>query len=320
MTINEFIDEWNNRNDYIIAHTSGSTGKPKEIKLPKSMVLKSAIRTNKFFEINRKSHIHLALSPDYIAGKMMIIRSIVSGAKLTYETPSNNLSFDGVNNNIDLLAIVPSQLDNLLNKLLPFKINNLIVGGSAIPPKLRNRLVFSDFNAFETYGMTETASHIALRKVSEDLAMPYFTLPGIKISTDDRQCLVINVDNEYQFITNDIVELVDDFNFRLLGRHDNVIITGGLKVNPEEIELIISKYLPDNIRYFISSRPHDKWGEEIILVIEEGSFIGDIYRECLFAKLKLELKNYQMPKEIIFVKKIPVTSTGKLIRKYHISD
>ena len=150
MTIDEFINQWNNSNDYIIAHTSGSTGKPKEINLPKSMVLKSAIRTNKFFDINNKSHIHLALSPDYIAGKMIIIRAIISGAKLTHETPSNNLSFDGINSDIDLLAIVPSQLSNLLNRQLPFKIKNLIIGGSAIPSKLRDKLAYYNLNAYET--------------------------------------------------------------------------------------------------------------------------------------------------------------------------
>ena len=318
MTIDEFINQWNNSNDYIIAHTSGSTGKPKEINLPKSMVLKSAIRTNKFFDINNKSHIHLALSPDYIAGKMIIIRAIISGAKLTYETPSNNLSFDGINSDIDLLAIVPSQLSDLLNRQLPFKIKNLIIGGSAIPSKLRDKLAYYNLNAYETYGMTETASHVALRKVSEDSTLPYFALPGIKFSIDKRECLVINIDNEYKFVTNDIVELIDDTHFRIIGRYDNVIITGGLKVNPQEVENIISKYLSDDINFFISSRPDDKWGQEVILIIEKNSKINKSFLDNLKSELKNELKPYQLPKDFILVDRIPLTSTGKLIRKYPI--
>ncbi len=313
MTIEEFIEEWNNSNDYIIVHTSGSTGIPKEIKLSKSLMYKSALRTNGFFSIDKYSHLHLTLSPDYIAGKMMIVRALISGAKLTYEIPKNILSLDTENDDIDLLAVVPSQLIDLLNKELKCKIKNIIVGGSSIPLTLREELAESDFIAYETYGMTETASHVALRKVTTDPTKPYFALPGIHFSTDNRQCLIIEIDNEYRYITNDVVDLIDDTHFNILGRYDDVIITGGLKVHPQEVENIISKFIPNNKSFYISSVPNDKWGEEVVLIMNNTNNNFDF--NTLTVELKCHLKPYQIPKRVIFVDNIPLTTTGKVIRK-----
>ena len=157
MTIDDFIAEWHNDCDYIVAHTSGSTGTPKEIHLSKRLVRDSALRTIEFFSLSESSHLHLCLSPDYIAGKMMIVRSLLSGATLTDELPSNTPLSSLKGGVIDLLAVVPSQLIDLLDNPKDYEIRNLIIGGSAIPADLRLRVANSGLNAYETYGMTETA-------------------------------------------------------------------------------------------------------------------------------------------------------------------
>lgn len=321
MTVEEFICEWQNGNDYIVAHTSGSTGKPKEIQLKKSFVVRSALRTIEYFKLNSESHLHLCLSPDYIAGKMMIIRALLANARLTIETPSNDINPLKFGYPIDLLAIVPSQLPCLLNdKNSHAQIKNLIVGGSAIPPALRKKLTLSGINAFETYGMTETASHVALRKSASDVTEPYFALPGIFFESDNLKRLIINIDDNYRFITNDIVELIDSTHFRLPGRFDDVIITGGMKVHPQEVESIIGKYIPEGIAYFITSRPSEKWGQEVVLVIENATNQPNQNKLLLINELRQTLKQHllpqQCPKEVIVVDRIPRTSTGKLIRKY----
>lgn len=313
MTVDDFIAEWNNGEKYIVAHTSGSTGKPKEIMLSKDLVKMSALRTNKFFNIDCNSHLHLCLSPDYIAGKMMIVRALTAKATLTYESPTNTPLYNLIGKSkIDLLAIVPSQLPHILNHHKCCDIKNVIIGGSAIPDNLKQAIIKTGLTAYETYGMTETASHVALRKIEND-STSFTALPGIIFSTDNRSCLIIQIDNYDTIITNDIVELIDDYHFNYIGRIDNVIISGGLKIHPIEIENKIRHIIGNNIPFYITSRPHDKWGEEVILIIE------DLYKSVidtnrLIAKMKENLLYYQSPKDIIFVNKIDFTDSGKIIR------
>lgn len=304
----DFLQEWNNDNDYIIAHTSGSTGKPKEIKLQKSDMMNSASATCQFFGINEKSTLVLPLSPNYIAGKMMIVRTIVSQATLWIEHPDNNpLKQDY--GTIDLLPIVPSQLEWLLSENNKYKaIRNLIVGGGAIPHSLEQKLIASGINAYATYGMTETCSHVALRHIGDNI---YFALPDITFDIDLRNCLIINA-SKFSFkriTTNDIVELIDDTHFIWKGRFDNVINTGGVKVFPEEIEKNLSEFI--SVPFFITSQKSEKWGEEIIMYIEtpnqDVSEIEKIVRN--------NLDKFSIPKKLIPIPQFNRTESGKIIRK-----
>lgn len=313
MTIDDFITEWHNDCDYIVAHTSGSTGTPKEIHLSKQLVRASALRTIEFFDLSESSHLHLCLSPDYIAGKMMIVRSLLSGAMLTHELPSNTPLSSNSDRTIDLLAVVPSQLIHILDNQSNFDIRNLIIGGSAIPSDLRLRVAESGITAYETYGMTETASHVALRRIETNTDRPYFALPGIKFSQDKRDCLVIHMHGYDDIITNDVVNLVDDEHFMLRGRIDNVIISGGLKIHPTEVEDKIRPLLPTDTTFYITSRAHSKWGEEVILIIEGDATKIDGTR--ILTQLRNLMPSYQTPKEVIVVPSINCTDSGKIIRQ-----
>lgn len=312
MTVDDFIKEWRSELPYIVAHTSGSTGVPKEVRIDKRFAEASAIRTNKFFGITSDSHLHLCLSPDYIAGKMMIIRALVAGAKFTYETPSNE-PLCSLNSTVKLLAVVPSQVDFLLcRRDLLSLVENLLVGGSSIPVALRKRIADSGVNAYESYGMTETASHIALRRIKERPDNSFETFPDITVSLGAQDNLMIDMPGSH-VVTRDVARLVDACHFHVVGRLDNAIISGGFKIHPEEVESDIESLL-EGYNFFIGSLPDDKWGERVVLCIE-----GEAWRrenvEALQHSLAEQLPPYQRPKEVVFMPGFNRTSTGKLIRK-----
>lgn len=306
MTYEELREEWESEKDYLICHTSGSTGKPKEICLPKEIIVDSAKRTIDFFNIDNHSFLYSCISPDFIGGKMMMIRSIIANTGLGWEKPSNQPLKDYKGKEITLLSVVPSQMLFILNNLdsLP-KIHNILIGGAPIPSSLRRRIAKSGINAYESYGMTETASHIALRKVEED-QKPFKTLSGISVSSADG-ALRIKIGETLTLTTNDAAEILSPNEFNILGRIDNVIISGGKKIYPEEIEKKLSSYIDSP--FFISSLPDEKWGEKIVLVIE-----SKIDKEKLTAICSKVLEPHQKPKEILTFPKLILTDSGKLKR------
>ena len=339
MTQEEFLKEWNEGNGSLTAHTSGSTGTPKRIVLPESVVLASARRTNVFFGITTGSRLHVPLDFDYIAAKMMGVRAAVSGAQLTSEVPSNRpMSHSRFTSSdvIDLLAVVPSQMEYIIDHLdsLP-KLCAVIIGGGIISDHIKEGILRSGLNAWETYGMTETASHIALRRVGEEW---FETLDGIEISLTPEGCLRIRVENIQDLDTNDLSELKDSRHFRIIGRADNVINTGGKKVAPEEVERKLSTIWND-FDFAITSAPDDKWGERIVAVVapnpnsasasgEANGYSGKYFTDGesvrpsiedlarpLISDAKSILPSHMVPKEIRFTDHIPRTTNGKIDRR-----
>ena len=333
MTPEEFINEWYNDRDYIVCQTSGSTGVPKEIKLPKTEVERSAQRTIDFFNLSGKSIFYSCVSPEYIGGKMMIVRSELVGTSCFCEEPSNRPRLDiGNVNSIDLLAVVPSQMIHILDHLNEYpKLRNIIIGGSRIPAELRKRIRLSGLNCFETYGMTETASHIALRRVTED-EIPFTTLGDITVESSESltgKTLAINIPGWQKIITNDLCEVIDINTFRILGRADNVIISGGKKIHCTDVEEKLENLL--NHAVIVRGIPHPKWGETIELIIGEqlysteskinfgenlNSINEDTIDETIVRKICREnLLTYQQPYSIIFTDRIPRNPNGKKLRQ-----
>lgn len=251
----EFLDD----NDYVVAHTSGSTGKPKMIKLNKQDMILSANNTNEYFNLSSDSLFYLNLSPNYIAGKMMIVRALVLNAKIIEEAPSNNPLADYNGERIDLASFVPSQLISLFNNPDRLQyISRMIIGGGEISLKLRKKIVDYGLDAYATYGMTETCSHVALSPiVSENL--PYSLLGDITATVDADDCLQLSLQaySIKNLSTNDVVNLVDEKHFYWKGRKDNVINSGGIKIHPEEIEPQIAKILP-RLKFFVFGQKSEK--------------------------------------------------------------
>ena len=309
----DFIDEWNNGKDYVTAHTSGSTGTPKEIRLLKSDMMSSACATNRRFGITRDSRLLCPLSSGYIAGKMMMVRAIAADCELITEHPSNEpLEHDyGI---IDLMAVVPSQCAALLcNENALSSLKNLIIGGAPLSADIENELVKMPWRSYATYGMTETCSHVALRELGTSV---YEAMPGVVFSQDKRGCLVIEseVFSFKRLVTNDVVELVDSKAFRWLGRHDNVINSGGVKFHPEQLEKMLeSKF---SLPFCFMGIPHEKWGQAVAMVIEASAYsdIESIRREAA-AVCRAFLPRYAFPMQINIVDALPRTSNGKIQRK-----
>ena len=298
--IGKFLLEWLNNESFVLVQTSGSTGKPKQIILQKNGMIASAKATGTFFNLQPKASALLCLSADYIAGKMMLVRAITLGLQLdTAEPNSNPLG----NKKYDFVAMVPMQVANSLNKL--HLVETLLIGGTKVSYQLSESILKTNCQAFESYGMTETISHIAIKLIG---AKEFTILPNVTISLDDRNCLVIEALelSSDKIITNDIVAILNPTQFILKGRIDNVINSGGVKIFPEEIEEKLAKFI--SVRFFIASLPDEKLGEKVILVIEGNPFEME---KTLFS----ELSKYQNPKEIVFIENFVETETNKINRK-----
>lgn len=306
--LEQFLNDWRSDSPVIEAHTSGSTGSPKRILLSKSDMKVSAEATCQYFGISSNSLLFLPLSISYIAGKMMAVRSGLSGAELLVEKPSNMPLKQNPGREITLGAIVPSQVPGLLQSTWIHLVKCLIVGGAPLPPESEKLLVESGIPTYATYGMTETCSHVALRKLGQPV---YQALPHIVFEVDDRSCLIVKSDamSFKRLITNDVVSLIDDKTFVWHGRYDNVINTGGIKVFPEAIEAKLCDAFATR-NFYITSRNSSKWGEEVVLVVE-GSFpLNEQQVLCLNSLLPTE-----RPKDIIFEPQFSYTESGKIIRR-----
>ena len=307
-----FLLEWLNDKDYIIVNTSGSTGKPKAIKLKKQVMVNSAIATGAFFNLKPVKRILHCLPSDYIAGKMMLVRALVLGLEVTTIAPKVKLTFDR-NINYDFCALIPLQVPDILQQ--EHNIDTIIIGGSKIPLKVLELIGTSNSKCYETYGMTETITHVALRQLQSNTqqVQQYFTaLPNVSFRENANSCLVIDAPkiNDELVETNDIVRLKSKTQFKLLGRFDNVINSGGKKIHPEVVESKLQSIIND--RFLIASEKDETLGEKVILIIESKE--GNL-EQVLTTIRKLDgLDKHEMPKEVYYTSYFDETPTGKINR------
>ena len=300
--LGEFLLDWLDDKETIQLTTSGTTGAPKIITIKKEAMVYSAIATGNFFDLHPQDKALLCLSTRYIAGKMMIVRAMMLGLELDIIAPSSHLDDVVPNKSYDFVAIVPLQAENSLDKLNQFK--KIIIGGAKVSDDLALKLNELNAKIYETYGMTETITHIAAKRIGET----YFnTLEHVTITIDDRKCLVIDapsITNE-KIVTNDIVEIHNEKQFKWLGRYDNVINSGGIKLFPEQIETKLVSKIPN--RFFITGLPDAVLGTKVVLVIEgkEQKIAPSIFDI---------LDKFEKPKEVFFVSEFVETETKKINR------
>ena len=302
--VGDFLLDWFDSKPYIEMQTSGSTGTPKVIRVDKQAMVNSAMATGDFFELRSGNRALQCLPVKYVAGKMMLIRSIILGLDLDYVAPTSHPMKDLDDQKYDFAAMVPMQAQNSLAELR--NVKKLIVGGARISASLEKELMKLSTEVYETYGMTETITHIAAKRVGEKA---FTVLPHVTISYDDRNCLVIHAPHiiaEEAVVTNDLVELVNENQFIFLGRLDNVINSGGVKIMPEQVEHKLDGKI--NHRFFIAAKEDAELGEKVVLVIEGDAFDVD---KSIFDTLD----KYEHPREILFVPKFKETENGKVLRK-----
>ncbi|MEQ8470424.1 MAG: AMP-binding protein [Marinoscillum sp.] len=302
------INIWINNPDHVSIKTSGSTGKPKVISLSSEVISYSASRSLEFIDPNNEySSALLCLNPEHIGGLMVIIRALLRNLDLTIISPSSKLDLLP-SGKYDLVSMVPLQLKSLLeqnpNKLQQFK--TILLGGGPIELHDEKMIQKSpSIKVYHTYGMTETASHIALRNISNG-EQSFTTLGDVKIDMDDRDCLKIKgtVTNHRWLQTNDVVKIIDQSRFEWIGRADFVINSGGIKIHPEMIEASLESQI--KLPFFVAGLKDDRLGERLVLLVEsDKELMIDFSR----------LGTYEKPKEIIFLPNFSFTPTGKLDRK-----
>ena len=308
-----FLSNWFDEKPFVEVKTSGSTGNPKIIQLQKNHMINSAKATGDYFKLSENTTALLCMSPNYIAGKMMLVRALTLGWHLDVVAPTSN-PLKNSDKNYDFSAMVPMQLHNSLEEI--HKIKKLIVGGGSVSNELLSKIQEVKTEIFATYGMTETITHIAVKRINQlrhaELvsASHYETLPNIKISIDHRGCLVIDAPkvSEEKVITNDLVELISPTGFKWLGRIDNVINSGGIKLIPEQIEGKLARIIEN--RFFVAGKEDAVLGKKLILICE------GIKTDNLLNKIQQlgMLSGYEIPKEIYFLEKFMETETKKIDR------
>lgn len=317
MTLEDFFSEWNNDSDRVLVHTSGSTGKPKPMMVEKKRMLNSARITCDFLGLKPGDSALLCMSLDYIAGKMVVVRSIERHLHLISVSPSGHplkdIDMKDVNGEITFAAMVPMQVYNTLQ--VPEErerlthIRHLIIGGGAIDASLEKELQALPGNIaiWSTYGMTETLSHIALRRINGAEASEWYQpFDSVKISQTEEGCLVIDAPLvcAETLVTNDIVE-IEKLRFRIKGRKDNVICSGGIKIQIEEVEEFLKPHLEKP--FMIAKKKDEKFGEIAVLLSEDK---GIKKVEATIRRLLSDHK-YWIPREFLHVDHLPLTETGK---------
>ncbi len=344
MTLEEFLSEWNNDRERVLVHTSGSTGKPKPMMVEKKRMLNSAHITCDFLGLKPGDTALLCMSLDYIAGKMMVVRSIERHLSLISVRPSGHpLSDESLaearNEDITFAAMVPMQVYNSLQvpkeRERLARIKHLIIGGGAIDDALSNELqkMSEDFrkeygceNAiWSTYGMTETLSHIALRRINGMEASEWYQpFDSVKLSLNEDECLVIDAPQvcAKPLVTNDIAEIepyiynkVEKVHFRIKGRKDNVICSGGIKIQIEEVEALLKPNLQKP--FMLAKKKDEKFGEIAVLLTEDEDIkeieatVRRLLSDASDEDANSSQKKYWIPREYKYVEHLPLTETGK---------
>lgn len=334
MTVNDFLQEWNSPSETLLVHTSGSTGKPKPMWVEKQRMLNSAHITCDFLGLRPGDSALLCMSLDYIAGKMMVVRSIERKLRLFSVKPSGHPLSDEslakmVEMDFDFVAMVPMQVYNTLQvpqeRERLSRIKHLIIGGGAIDDALAEELRSLPGAVWSTYGMTETLSHIALRRLNgEEASEWYQPFDSVGVSLNSDECLVIDaplVCSE-PLVTNDIAEIKQQETsshssdassslktssphvlFRIKGRKDNVICSGGIKIQIEEVENLLRQHL--DAPFLLAKKKDEKFGEIAVLVTESGDLEG------VEAICRQVLPKYWVPRQYLHFDQLPMTETGK---------
>ena len=303
----DFLLDWLDGRPDVKIKTSGSTGDQKTVYLKKQSMVNSAVMTGDFFGLQPGDTALHCLPSTFIAGKMMLVRAMILGLELDIVQPNLNPLYDS-EKQYDFSAMIPMQLKNCIDRI--DNIKTLIIGGAAVSDPIKEKLKRVNADVYEVYGMTETVSHVAIKSLnhSEGTDSAFKTLRDVSIRTNDKNCLIINAPelSDEEIHTNDIVKLISDNAFELIGRYDNMINSGGVKLFPEVIEKKLQGKI-DN-RFFISSVEDEDLGQKVILIIEAENNKID---KSVFS----DLEKFEVPKQVYSIPKFVETETRKVQRQ-----
>lgn len=295
-----FLDSWNSDSQSLEVQTSGSTGQPKKIEIQKDFMVASAEKTLQFFGLGSKDKTLLCMDLMHIGAQMMVVRALLGGLELHITEPKLNLT-DDLSSGFDFVPMVPSQAMESLDSLS--NIKTVLLGGAPLSHSDLLKLNGVDSEIYQSFGMTETISHIAVKEISEEA---YSAVDGVSFSTTENYELIISAPHIgiNSLPTHDVVNLLSPNSFIWKGRSDNTINSGGKKIQPETVENILAPHISGN--FAISDAPHPQWGRQVVLVLESGAKTE--------IPENLEYPPYSKPKKVITVNSIPRTENGKIKR------
>ena len=308
-----FLKDWRSASPTMTVHTSGSTGAPKPIQVEKARMANSAMATCQSLRLTAGMTALLAMPLRYIAARMVVVRALLAGLNLLPVTPSSS-PFRDVHQHIDFAALTPMQTYTSLeakdtaDRLR--RVNCLLLGGGAINADLAKELADFPNEVWSSYGMTETLSHIALRRVNGPNASDWYTpLPGVTVRLHEEGMLIIHAPmvTTHDLVTTDLAEMDDQGRFRILGRCDNIINSGGIKIQLEEVEDLLSSVLKKP--FCVTALPDARLGEKLCLLHTGGE-----NPEALETICRHVLPKYWVPKTFLLADAIPLTKTGKIRR------
>lgn len=315
-----FCQDWRNNKQDFEFFTSGSTGTPKPLKIQREQMINSAQQTIDWLGLEKGNNAFLGLYPNYIAGAMVLVRALIAQMNLILVEPQENFfsEFTADLPPIHLASFVPNQWKTLL--MCNLELNNyfgqakgILLGGSDLDEETK-AITSSQcrFPVYLTYGMTETVSHIAFQSLSINPINYLQTLPNVHISKDSNDCLVVSSPSTFgeKVVTQDLVEIISDSTFRIIGRNNRIINSAGLKINPIELEKEIGFYFKGiDVSFFITGLLDEFYGQKVVLIVKGNEFI---YWNDLIQYLKGKFDKNWLPKEYILVKKFEITTSGKL--------
>ena len=299
-----FCQAWRAGQTEFTFHTSGSTGEPKPIVISRERLYLSAKMTGDWLKLEKGDVALLSLPPSYIAGAMVLVRALVHDLALILVEPCQNPLSQIPPIKIHLASFVPTQWATMLTSEVEFydyfqEAKGVLLGGASVPESLRKEY---GFPFYETYGMTETVSHVAYRTWNQS---HFQTLPGVQIGQNDEDCLLIcaSVTDNKWIETRDIVEWKTDGQFILQGRLDRIINSGGIKLQPEKIETVYRSMT--SLPLFVAGIPDAFWGQKLVLFLESSSTVSIILETEL-------LSSAEIPKEIICLPSFIKTASAKI--------
>ena len=309
--IEQFKCEWFSKDECIEACTSGSTGTPSKLLLNKKHMMNSAIMTLSYLKIPEKASVLLCMPLKFIGAKMILVRALVGNLRVIAVTPSSHPLTD-LTEPPYFAAMTPAQvassLDDKKQADLLKRIDTLIIGGGPVNLDLFEKIKNFKNNIYSTYGMTETMSHIALKKLTNGFENEYHPFCGVELTCDENNCLIIRCKNLgiSSLKTKDIVDFNEDGSFIVRGRLDNTVNTGGIKIQIEAIEEKLSQAL--DFDFNISSVDDPVLGEKIVILANKKISLDEL------KEYKNILPKYWAPKESFYTENLPKTQSGKPAR------
>lgn len=306
--VQEFLRRWHSPDDLIEVHTSGSTGPAKSMQVEKYRMVASAKSTCSFLRIPQGASALLCMPTRYIAGMMMIVRAEVWPLTLTAVEPSNH-PLRNISAPPFFVAMTPAQayasLQEEQERHILLQIPRLLIGGGSISPELEASLRNSKGEVWSSYGMTETLSHIALRRIGTP---GYKCLPNVTIGLTPEGTLWVEAPliTPCRLTTRDMAELLPDGTFCITGRLDNVISSGGIKLQLEKLECDLATATGLHIAedFMLTWVKDVQWGQALTIILRENTPTPH--------NIKAHLPYL---KHILTTTILPLTPTGKPARE-----